>query len=232
MLAKLRPRLTYANVISTIALFVALGGTSAYAANTIFSSDIVDGEVKTPDVAAGAVTATKLGAGAVGTDKLAGGAVTSEKVKDNSLAGRDVLDNSLKGADIDESTLSSIGGGGPAGGDLTGTYPNPQIAPSAVSTDDLASHSITGPKLASIIIREDTIVVPPGSSRTQSANCAANEVAISGGGRWENSDDSFVNLWLMESRRTFDGQERWFVRGANPGAAERTLVANVNCLSP
>jgi hypothetical protein len=129
VLAKLRPHLTYANVMATFAVFLGLSTGGAYAANTIFSSDIVDGQVKTPDLASAAVA----------PDKLAGGAVTSEKVKDNSLAGRDVFDNSLKGADIDESTLTSIGGGGPAGGDLTGSYPNPLIAQNAVGPGKISN---------------------------------------------------------------------------------------------
>jgi hypothetical protein len=74
------------NLVSFIALFVALTGTSAYAANTVFSADIVNGEVTTPDLAAAAVTTNKLGPDAVNSAK--------------------VLDDSLKGDDIEESSLA------------------------------------------------------------------------------------------------------------------------------
>ena len=50
----------YANVTSTLALVVALGGTGAYAANTIRSSDIVNGQVKRVDIANNAVTSGKV----------------------------------------------------------------------------------------------------------------------------------------------------------------------------
>jgi hypothetical protein len=49
----------YANVTATMALVVALGG-SAYAANTIRSSDIKNGEVKRVDLANDAVTSGKV----------------------------------------------------------------------------------------------------------------------------------------------------------------------------
>ena len=42
----LSARLSYANVMSTLAVFALLAGGTAYAANTIGSSDIIDGQVK------------------------------------------------------------------------------------------------------------------------------------------------------------------------------------------
>ncbi len=49
MLAKLRNRITYANVVGTLALFVALGGTS-YAAIVVTGKNIKDSTITTKDV--------------------------------------------------------------------------------------------------------------------------------------------------------------------------------------
>ena len=62
-MSHIRRHLTYSNVMATIAVFVAVGGGTAFALaghNTVFSDDIVNGQVKTPDLANGAVTAPKL----------------------------------------------------------------------------------------------------------------------------------------------------------------------------
>ena len=143
-----RSHLTYANVISTLCLVLIVGGGVAYAANTVFSADIVDGEVKTADLGANSVNEAKIAGGAVVNGKLKNDAVTSPKVLNETLVGGDVKNNALKGADIDESTLSSIGGGGPAGGDLTGDYPDPLIAPDAVGSAEVEDDSLTADDLA------------------------------------------------------------------------------------
>ena len=41
---------TFANVCSFLALTIALGTGTAYAANTVRSRDIVNGQVKAPDI--------------------------------------------------------------------------------------------------------------------------------------------------------------------------------------
>ena len=95
----------HGTVVAYLALFVALGGTGAYAANTIFSEDIVDGEVKTSDLADGGVTQAKLRDGAVARPKLASGVVVREKINNGAVDGSKVADNSLTTNDVNESTL-------------------------------------------------------------------------------------------------------------------------------
>ena len=93
MLRKLRSRLTYANVMSSIAVFGVLAGGTAYAANTIGSSDIIDGQVKSVDI---------------GDNE-----VNSADVKDQSLntfdvstfLGVDVVDGTLTSADVAPGTF-------------------------------------------------------------------------------------------------------------------------------
>jgi hypothetical protein len=59
---RIRRHLSFANVISVIALFVAISGGTAFAlsgSNTVFSDDIVDSQVKSPDLAKLSYTAVK-----------------------------------------------------------------------------------------------------------------------------------------------------------------------------
>jgi len=67
MLTRLRRGLTYANVMATIAVFLALGGAS-YAAlklgpNTVGSKNIIDGQVHRADIGKNAVDSSKVGDG-------------------------------------------------------------------------------------------------------------------------------------------------------------------------
>ncbi len=114
-----------ANLVGYFALFLVLTTGSAVAlngSNTVFSDDIVNGEVKTPD----------LGANSVATGKIADGQVTAPDLGANSVNSSKVTDNSLTGADINESTLVLASGGswklagnaGTTGSDFLGTTDN------------------------------------------------------------------------------------------------------------
>jgi hypothetical protein len=77
---QIRKRLTYANVMSSIAVFLVLGGATAFAAshlgkNSVGAKQLKSNAVTTAKIKKNAVTATKIKSKAVTTDKIAAGAV-------------------------------------------------------------------------------------------------------------------------------------------------------------
>ena len=93
------------NFVAYLALFVALGTGTAYAANQITSKDIARNAVKAKHIKDGQVRGAELAANAVTGAKLADGSVAGTDVADSSLTGADLAGNSIGGDQIDESSL-------------------------------------------------------------------------------------------------------------------------------
>jgi hypothetical protein len=79
MISFIRARITYANVTATLALFVAVGG-SSYAAITITGREVRDHSLHGVDVARGSIG--------------------SSEIRDNSVRGIDIRDATITGADL------------------------------------------------------------------------------------------------------------------------------------
>jgi hypothetical protein len=78
---RIHRHLTYANVISSLALFLVLGGGAAFAASKMIGSgQLKAGSVRTGKIAKEAVTGTKIREAAVTGSKLAPGSVEAEKL--------------------------------------------------------------------------------------------------------------------------------------------------------
>jgi hypothetical protein len=88
---RLRRLLTPANVLASLALFFALGGTGwagqVLGTGSVHTAQLAAGAVTTPKIASGAVTKSKLGKGAVTADAVARGSLTADKLAAGVLGG-------------------------------------------------------------------------------------------------------------------------------------------------
>lgn len=84
--------INYANVVATMALFIALGGISWAAATAPNNS----------------VAAKSIKKNAVTNSKIKNNAVTSRKIKSSSVLSSDVKNDALTGEDINEGTLATV----------------------------------------------------------------------------------------------------------------------------
>ncbi len=83
----IRKRLTYANVMSSIAVFLILGGATAFAAKKIGSNELKGNAVTTAKIKKSAVTASKIKNNSITTAKIANSAVTGGKIANGSVDG-------------------------------------------------------------------------------------------------------------------------------------------------
>jgi len=178
MLRKLRSRLTYANVMATLGVFIALGGT-AYAVNTVGSTDIIDGEVKSVDI----------GNNEIGSADVKDGSINTFDV--HSFLGVDVVDGTLTGDDVADT--SSLGPQEIREEFLTfnDTLVDSDLATGSVGSDEVDDNSLTGAD-----INEATLSLP--SSANPVGFRAASDIALSDA----NQPTQVINLNVPQGNYT------------------------------
>jgi hypothetical protein len=157
---------TFANVCSLLALTIAIGTGGAYAANTVFSTDIVDGEVKNADIAGNSITSNRIYPGSVTNTDIGADAVDGSKVFDASISAADL---GFASVDSGEIATDAVNGSEVAANAIdsdeildnsitlfdlaNNSVGSPEISTGAVQSAELADNAITAAKIPNGIIR-------------------------------------------------------------------------------
>lgn len=109
MLTRLRSKLTYANVMATIAVFLVVTGVgfavAALPKKSIGPKQLKNGAVHSKQIHRNAINASKIRRGAVGRSDLANGAVGSGKISNSAVITKKLANGAVTRAKIDDAAL-------------------------------------------------------------------------------------------------------------------------------
>jgi hypothetical protein len=151
-----RSRLTYANVASSLALFIAVGTGGAYAANTVGSGDIIDESIQTNDIKDGEVRTSDIGFNQV----------FGSRITDDTIKSADIADGRIEGVDLQN---GSVVNGKLANNAVT----EPKIAADAVNSAKVLDDTVVDGGLAAPDLQANSV----GSSEIATDAVQATEVA-------------------------------------------------------
>jgi hypothetical protein len=204
------PRPTYANVVSTLCLFLLLGGASALAAtklakNSVGTTQIKKNAVVTAKIKNAAVTSSKLADSAVISGKLADSAVTTSKLADAAVTSGKLADNAVTSGKITDSAVT-----------------NSKLAANSVTSGKIADGEVRAADLGTIVTAQNTVQINAGADATVDVACPAGSILLSGGGYWTTNANSL--------RTTLKQGNGWRVEGKNTTGIGEPLTVQAYCL--
>jgi hypothetical protein len=112
--SSIRKRLSFANVVSMIALFIALGGTS-YAAASLARNSVGKGQIRAnavgkSEAAPNSVGKSEIGNSAVGRSEIATNGVGASEVAAKAIDSDEIADGGLQAADLSDAAKVAING--------------------------------------------------------------------------------------------------------------------------
>jgi hypothetical protein len=134
MIPRIRKRITYSNVIASLALFIALGGAAVAAGlpkNSVGPKQLKKNAVTAAKIKKGAVNGAKIAHGAVTAGKLAAGSVSSGALRNSAVVAAKLAKNSVTNAAIQNGVVGTN-----------------KLGNAVVTTVKLADKSVTTAKLA------------------------------------------------------------------------------------
>ena len=134
----IRSHLSFANLVSLMALFIALGGTT-YAAvtlpkNSVGTSQIKKNGVGVSEIKKNGVRASEINRNAVGASEIRSNAVASGDIADSSVGTGDVADSSLGANDLQAGLLN-----------FPSITAQTEVATVALANNSSASYTVTCP---------------------------------------------------------------------------------------
>ena len=156
----LRDRLTYANVVATLALFLALGGGAVWAAGEVTSQDLAKRAVKTKNIADNAVKSPQIKNNDVNSGDIRDQNITGTDIAENTIETSDLRDGAVKGGKVANSTLT---GGHVQDGTLTG--------------DDVQDSSLRGIDVVDGSLGLSDLAIKPGETMRGAVGADFNAVA-------------------------------------------------------
>lgn len=198
MLTSFRSRLTFANVVAVMALFISLGGFS-YAAVQVGSKQIVNNSIRSRDIRNGAVASRDVKNGTIRTDDIANGRVATVDLADNAVDSGKLADNAVGTGKLADGAVSS-------GKLADGSVGNADLDPGAAVAKGFASVAATnvdGPAQVLSFGGQQTSTAADGVSAVRVGTGIYDVTFLANAGKFSGVDSVDDLTWQVTGRNGF-----------------------------